>query len=158
MSPVPEFIYRSFSAWKQAKYARFWKRSFSPRDKRGSETWVVFGSFLACFRPHQTNMLVLEEKMKTTLPECFQWKQATSTDTIYRFFPWYLQISKSFCFLVPNAGFHTCKQTLNAHLLVPIKLGDGSQRMFMNEWMMFECIYCIKKNKCKKSGIRPPNL
>ncbi len=53
LGPVPEFIYRSFSAWKQAKYARFWKRSFSPRDKRGSETWVVFGSFLACFRPHQ---------------------------------------------------------------------------------------------------------
>ncbi len=25
-APVPEFIYRSFSAWKQAKYARFWKR------------------------------------------------------------------------------------------------------------------------------------
>jgi hypothetical protein len=23
---------------------------------------------------------------------------------------------------------------------------------------MYECIYCIKKNKCKKSGIRPPNL
>jgi hypothetical protein len=36
--------------------------------------------------------------------------------------------------------------------------GDGPQRMFMNEWMMYECIYCIKKNKCKKSGIRPPNL
>jgi hypothetical protein len=75
---VPEFIYRSFSAWKQAKYARFWKRSFSPRDKRRSETWVVFGSVLACFRPHQTNTLVLEEKMKTTLPDCFQWKQAYS--------------------------------------------------------------------------------
>ncbi len=26
------------------------------------------------------------------------------------------------------------------------------------EWMVYECIYCIKKNKCKKSGIRPPNL
>ncbi len=24
--------------------------------------------------------------------------------------------------------------------------------------MMYECIYCIKTNKCKKSGIRPPNL
>jgi hypothetical protein len=23
---------------------------------------------------------------------------------------------------------------------------------------MYECIYCIKKNKCKKSGIRSPNL
>ncbi len=39
--------------------------------------------------------------------------------------------------------------------------GDGHQRMFMNEgcmivWMYL--LYCIKKNKCKKSGIRPPNL
>ncbi len=40
-------------------------------------------------------------------------------------------------------------------------VGDGPQRMFINEgcmivWMYL--LYCIKKNKCKKSGIRPPNL
>ncbi len=44
-------------------------------DQRHS---FVFGSFSAYFRPHQANTLVLEEKMKTTLPECFQWKQAYS--------------------------------------------------------------------------------
>jgi hypothetical protein len=71
-----EFIYRSFLAWKQAEYDGFWKRSFSQRDKRGSETLVIFGSFSACIRPHQTNTIILEEKMKTTLPECFRWKRA----------------------------------------------------------------------------------
>jgi hypothetical protein len=40
------------------------------------ETYVVFGSFSACFRPHQTNALVLEEKIKTTLADCFQRKRA----------------------------------------------------------------------------------
>jgi hypothetical protein len=74
--PVPEFIYRSFSAWKQAEYDRFWKRSFSQRDKHRSETWVVLGPFSACFKPHQTNMLVLEEKMKTTFTDSFQIKRA----------------------------------------------------------------------------------
>ncbi|MFN9979829.1 MAG: hypothetical protein ACK53Y_07945, partial [bacterium] len=29
---------------------------------------VIFGSFSACIRPHQTNTIILEEKMKTTLP------------------------------------------------------------------------------------------
>ncbi len=37
-NPVPEFLKGSFSAWKQAENAHFWKRTFSPRDKRGSET------------------------------------------------------------------------------------------------------------------------
>jgi hypothetical protein len=73
---VPEFLKGSFSAWKQAENAHFWKWAFSPRDKRRSETWVVFGPLSACFRPHQTNTLVLEEKMKTILPECFHWKRA----------------------------------------------------------------------------------
>ncbi len=35
---VPEFLKGSFSAWKQAENANFWKRTFSPRDKRRSET------------------------------------------------------------------------------------------------------------------------
>ncbi len=38
LSSVPEFIKGSFSAWKQAENAHFWKWAFSPRDKRGSET------------------------------------------------------------------------------------------------------------------------
>ncbi len=25
------------------------------------------------------------------------------------------------------------------------KIGDGPQRMFMTEWLMYECIYCIKE-------------
>ncbi len=74
--PVPEFIYRLFSAWKQAEYDGFWKQLYSRRDKPGSETWVVLGSFSACFRPHQTKMLVLEEKMKTTFTDSFQLKRA----------------------------------------------------------------------------------
>ncbi len=73
---VPEFLKGSFSAWKQAENAHFWKRTFSSRDTRGSETKLVFGSVSACFRPHQTNTLVLEEKMKTTFRDSFQLKRA----------------------------------------------------------------------------------
>jgi hypothetical protein len=75
--PMPRFIKRSFSSWKHAENAHFWKRSFWPKDKRWSETWVVFSSFSACFRPHQTKTLVLEENLKTTPKECFQRKRAT---------------------------------------------------------------------------------
>jgi hypothetical protein len=28
----------------------------------------------------------------------------------------------------------------------------------MNEWIVNVATYCIKKNKCKKRGIQPPNL
>ncbi len=75
-SPVPRFIKRSFSFWKQAETAHFWKRAFRKRDKLWSETWVVFSSFSAGIKPHQTKMLVLEENMKTTSSDCFQLKRA----------------------------------------------------------------------------------
>ncbi len=39
---------------------------FGIRDKRWSETWVVFSSFSASIIPDQTKTLVLEENMKTT--------------------------------------------------------------------------------------------
>ncbi len=43
--PVPEFLYKSFSSLKQAENAHLWKRAFSTKDKRGSETWVVSAHF-----------------------------------------------------------------------------------------------------------------
>ena len=39
--------------------------------------WSFSAHFKPCFRPHQTNTLVLEEKMKTTLTDSFQRKQAS---------------------------------------------------------------------------------
>ncbi len=114
--PLPGFLKGSFSAWKQAENAHFWKQTFSPRDKRWSETcawnyrpcfrenqpkrsfsikwkrafwacfrenwvykfghWVVFSSYSAGFRPHQTKTLILVENLKTTPTVCFQLKRA----------------------------------------------------------------------------------
>jgi hypothetical protein len=76
--------------------------------------------------------------------------------------------------LVPNSYIHVSVSDLYIPTIGPSLLlqqnrwtkksweyinKDGPQRMFMNErCTMYECIYCIMKNKCKKSGIRPPNL
>jgi len=65
------FLNRVFSVWKLAENAHFWIPRFSARDKCCLETLVVFSSFSACFRPHQTNTRVLEEKTKTTSADCF---------------------------------------------------------------------------------------
>ncbi len=70
------------------------------------------GSFSAHCRPHQTNTLVLGEKIKNTLPDCFHWKWAAQilslpkhadTDISEQGLQWIWAFQAGFH---ENAGFH----------------------------------------------------
>ncbi len=57
----------------------FCETSALAKDKRWSETLVVYSSFSARFRSHKTKTLALMEKIKTTLPECYTEKEPPQT-------------------------------------------------------------------------------